>query len=448
MKESLYQKLIEYNKSGIYPFCMPGHKRNFRVPGVENPYDIDITEVDGFDNFHDPSGILKDMQKRFAEVYSADHVYLSVNGSSAGMLAAVSSVPVKGELLVARNCHKSVFDGLAINGRKVHYLYPEEVIEGSMIYGGIDPETVEKMLSRHSRIKAVVITSPTYEGFLSDVQTIAEIAHKHEAILIVDEAHGAHLPYHDSFPVSAIYLGADIVVQSLHKTLPSLNQTALVFVNGDDVLARRVERALSTFTTTSPSYGLLASCEYCVEWCVENEEEFNEYVEMLKVFRERYKNLQAVDLLGEELIGQYHIFDMDPSKLTFVSRQMSGADLGRYLLKEHKLQMEAAGCRHVLAMTSVMDIESGFERLYKGLAAAARVHSYPGEPLYTEKQLEELSLLYLSKVDRVFKDFIYLYPPGCPIIAPGEVFTLETWKKVREYIDEGLEVIQWERSIF
>ena len=95
-----------------------------------------------------------------------------------------------------------------------------------------------------------------------------------------------------------------------------------------------------------------------------------------------------------------------------------------------------------------MDIESGFERLYKGLAAAARVHSYPGEPLYTEKQLEELSLLYLSKVDRVFKDFIYLYPPGCPIIAPGEVFTLETWKKVREYIDEGLEVIQWERSIF
>ena len=293
-----------------------------------------------------------------------------------------------------------------------------------------------------------MITSPTYEGFLSDVQTIAEIAHKHEAILIVDEAHGAHLPYHDSFPVSAIYLGADIVVQSLHKTLPSLNQTALVFVNGDDVLARRVERALSTFTTTSPSYGLLASCEYCVEWCVENEEEFNEYVEMLKVFRERYKNLQAVDLLGEELIGQYHIFDMDPSKLTFVSRQMSGADLGRYLLKEHKLQMEAAGCRHVLAMTSVMDIESGFERLYKGLAAAARVHSYPGEPLYTEKQLEELSLLYLSKVDRVFKDFIYLYPPGCPIIAPGEVFTLETWKKVREYIDEGLEVIQWERSIF
>lgn len=448
MKESLYQKLIEYNKSGIYPFCMPGHKRNFRVPGVENPYDIDITEVDGFDNYHDPSGIIKDMQKRLAEVYSANHVYLSVNGSSAGMLAAVSSVPVKGELLVARNCHKSVFDGLSINGRKVHYLYPEEVIEGSMIYGGIDPEAVEKMLSRHSRIKAVVITSPTYEGFLSDVQAIAEIAHKHEAILVVDEAHGAHLPYHDSFPVSAIYLGADIVVQSLHKTLPSLNQTALVFVNGDDVLARRVERALSTFTTTSPSYGLLASCEYCVEWCVDNEEEFNEYVEMLKLFRERYKNLQAVDLIGEEMIGQYHIFDVDPSKLTFVSRQMSGAELGRYLLKEHKLQMEAAGTKHVLAMTSVMDTENGFERLYKGLASAAKIHSYPGEPLYTEKQLEELSLLYLSKVDRVFKDFIYLYPPGCPIIAPGEVFTLETWKKVREYIDEGLEVIQWERSIF
>ncbi len=448
MKESLYEKLIQYGKSDIYPFCMPGHKRNFRVPGIENPYDIDITEVDGFDNLHDPSGMIKKMQKRFCDVYGAKQVLMSVNGSSAGMLAALSAVPKGGTVCVARNCHKSVFDGLSINGRKVYYLYPEEVIEGSMIYGGVSPEDVENLLKRHSNIKAVLITSPTYEGFLSDVKTIAEIVHKYETILIVDEAHGAHLPYHDAFPVSAIYLGADIVVQSLHKTLPSLNQTALVFINGDEELARKVERALSVFTTTSPSYGLMASMEYCVEWCVDNESEFNTYVQQLKTFRERYSNLQAVDLLGEEMIGQYHIFDVDPSKLCFVSRQMSGAELGRYLLKEHKLQMEAAGSRHVLGMTSVMDTEEGFQRLYKGLAAAARVRSYPGDPAYNEKQLQEISLLYLSKIDKVYKDFIYLYPPGCPIVAPGEVFTMEKWNQVRNYIDEGLEVIQWERSTF
>ena len=448
MKDSLYQKLIEYNKSGIYPFCMPGHKRNFRVPGVENPYDIDITEVEGFDNLHDPSGIIKEMQERLCEVYNADRVFLSVNGSSPGMLAAISAVPVKGEILVARNCHKSVFDGVSISGRKVHYLYPEEIIEDSMIFGGIDPEIVEKMLMRNSRIKAVVITSPTYEGFLSDVETIAKIAHQYEAILIVDEAHGAHLPYHDSFPVSAIYLGADIVVQSLHKTLPSLNQTALVFVNGDPELARRVERALSTFTTTSPSYGLLASIEYCVEWCVDNEEEFNEYVEMLKTFRERYKGLQAIELLDRELIGTHHIFDVDPSKLTFISRQMPGTDLGAFLLKEHKLQIEAAGPCHVLAMTSVMDTEEGFARLYKALALAAKRTGYPHDQVLSEKQLKEIALAYLPKTNKVYKDFIYLYPPGCPIIAPGEVFTRETREKVLWYIEQGLEVIEWERSIF
>lgn len=448
MKDSLYDKLIKYGKSDIYPFCMPGHKRNFRVPGIENPYDIDITEVDGFDNLHDPTGILKKMEERFAEVYGVPRVFMSVNGSSAGMLAAVSAAPLGSALCVARNCHKSVFDGVSVSGRKVYYTYPEEIIEGSMIFGGVDPASVENLLKRHSNIKAVVITSPTYEGFLSDVKTIAEIAHKYEALLIVDEAHGAHMPYHDAFPVSAIYLGADIVVQSLHKTLPSLNQTALVFVADDPELQRRVERALSVFTTTSPSYGLMASMEYCVEWCVENEAEFDEYVEMLKLFRSRYAGLQAVQLLGEELIGTHHIFDMDPSKLVFLPQKMPGVDLGRYLLKEHKLQMEAAGPSHVLAMTSVMDTEDGFKRLYKGLAQAAVVSSYPKDPVYSGKQLQEIALAYLQKTDKVFKDFIYLYPPGCPIIAPGEVFTKELRDKVLQYIDLGLEVIEWERSIF
>ncbi len=448
MREHLYDRLIEYAKSGIYPFCMPGHKRNFRIPGVENPYDLDITEVDGFDNLHDPSGILKEMQERLQEVYGVSHVFPSVNGSSAGVLAAVSSVPAGGAVCVARNCHKSVFDAVSIGGRKVYYLYPEEVIPDSMIYGGVSPEEVERLLQRHSHIRAVVISSPTYEGFLSDVKTLAKTVHKYNALLIVDEAHGAHMPYHNDFPVSAIYLGADIVVQSLHKTLPSLNQTALVFVNDDPELARKVQRNLSIFTTTSPSYGLLASIEYCVEWCVDNEEEFNEYTRLLSLFRERLASLSAVRLLGKELIGTCAIYDVDPSKLVFVSDSLPGSDLSRYLLKEHKLQMEAAGPKHVLGMTSVMDTEDGFKRLYKAMAEAVKIKSYPADPVYSEKQLERIAIESLAKVGHVYKDFIYLYPPGCPIIAPGEIYTEEIRERIRSYIDQGLEVIEWERSIF
>lgn len=448
MKNYLYQSLMEYEEADIYPFCMPGHKRNFHIPGFENPYAFDITEVEGFDNLHHPSGILKEMQEDMQEIYRVPHVFFSVNGSTAGMLAAISAVPPSGAVCVARNCHKSVFDGISVSGRNVYYLYPEEIIEDSMVFGGIDPDAVERMLERHSLIRAVVITSPTYEGFLSDVEAIADVAHRHDALLIVDEAHGAHLPYHSAFPVSALYLGADIVVQSLHKTLPSLNQTALVFVNGDGELARRVQRTLSTFTTTSPSYGLLASMEYCVRWCVENEDAFDEYVENLLSFRRRFAELDAVCLLGEELKGTYSVFDVDPSKLLFYSNKMSGCDLSRYLLKEHKIQMEAAGLTHTLGMTSVMDTEEGFKRLHKALAAAAKIPSYPGDPVLSAKQIGEIALTYISKTDAVYKDFIYLYPPGCPIVAPGEIFTKEMREKIVRYIENGLEVMEWERFTF
>lgn len=444
----MYEKLIKYRQSKIYPFCMPGHKQNFQVPKLTNPYDIDITEVDGFDNLHDPSGILKELQLRLAEVYNVPKVFLSVNGSTAGILAAISAIPSGKAVCVARNCHKSVFDGVSVSGRKTFYLYPDEILPDSMIFGGIGPEAVERMLKRHSEIGAVVVTSPTYEGFLSDIKSLAETAHKYGALLIVDEAHGAHFPYHKAFPVSAIYLGADIVVQSLHKTLPSLNQTALVFVNEDMELQRRVQRALSTFTTTSPSYGLLASIEYCVEWCVENESEFDEYVAKLLSLRKRLSQLSTVALLGEKMVGKHDIFEVDPSKLTLISRQMPGPDLQRYLLKEHQLQMEAAGPVHVLGMTSVMDTEDGFKRLFNALSDAEKIREYPGDPVYSEKQIEEISLLYIGKTGTVYQDFVYLYPPGSPIIAPGEVFTQEIREKILHYIDLGLEVIEWERFSF
>lgn len=448
MKESLYQKLITYAKSDIYPFCMPGHKRNLIVPGLENPYDIDITEVDGFDNLHDPSGILRELEERLKEVYRAGDVLMSVNGSSAGLLAAVSAVPKGGELLIARNCHKSVFDAVSIGGRKVHYVYPEEIIPDSMIFGGVKPKAVEELLKRNEKIRAVVITSPTYEGFLSDVKTIAGICHAYDALLIVDEAHGAHLPYHAAFPMSAIYLDADIVVQSLHKTLPSLNQTALIFVNRDPELTRKVRRTLSAFTTTSPSYGLLASIEYCVEWCVDNEAEFGLYVNILEDVRRRCKALSSLVLLGEEMEGQFGIYAVDPSKLVFLVDKMTGKDLYRYFLQEHKLQMEAAGPTHVIAMTSVMDTEEGFRRLNRAVAAAELVQSYPSDPVYNEQQLKQIALAYVQETESLYKDFIYLYPPGCPIIAPGEMFTKEIREKVLRWIDMGLEVIEWERSTF
>ncbi len=443
MSKTLYKKLIEYEHSGIYPFCMPGHKRRFKIHKIDNPYKIDITEVDGFDNLHDPHGIIKDIEDKLSEIYNVPNVLLSVNGSSAGMLAAITAI--QGNVIVARNCHKSVFDAVSINKKKVYYLYPRTLDKEKTIYGGVSPKEVEGLLERHPDIKSVVITSPTYEGFISDIKRIAEVVHAHDAILVVDEAHGAHLPFCKDFPKSAIYLGADIVVQSLHKTLPSLNQTALVFVNNQD-LEMAVRRSLSAFTTTSPSYMLLASAEYCVRWCNENEKKFEEYVKLLNKYRKKYLKLKNIHLIAKEQVrGHADIYDVDPSKLVFVAEKMTGVALSHFLLHERKIQMEMAGLKHVIGMTSVMDTESGFARLNRALKKADLLLEYNPRRSASKEDLEKIALLHAFEIGKEYNDFIYVYPPGCPIVAPGEVYSDKDREHIIKCINEGLEVMLWER---
>ncbi len=443
MSKTLYGKLIEYEQSGVYPFCMPGHKRNFKGPKIPNPYKIDITEVEGFDNLHNPQGIIKDIEDKLCKVYKVPNVLISVNGSSAGLLGAITAV--QGSVVVARNCHKAVFDAVSLNKKKVYYLYPEKLGKESDIYGGASAKEIEGLLERHPDIKLVVITSPTYEGFLSDVESIAKVVHAHDAILLVDEAHGAHLPFCKSFPTSAIYLGADIVVQSLHKTLPSLNQTALVFVNNQD-LEMAVRRSLSAFTTTSPSYMLLASAEYCVRWCHAHEKEFEAYEKLLNEYREKYLRFKNIHLVTkEQVIAKADIFDVDPSKLVFACDKMTGVALSQFLLDERKIQMEMAGLKHVIGMTSVMDTKEGFARLLRSLEVADLLPGYKARQTMSAKDLENVALLHTFTVGKEFNDFIYVYPPGCPVVAPGEVYSVKNREHIIKCITEGLEVMIWER---
>ena len=210
---------------------MPGHKRQAVTPYLTDPWKEDITEITGFDNLHHAEGILKEAQEYGAKIFRAKQTWFLINGSTAGILAAVSACTSPGgKILMARNCHKAVF-------------YPSREVEMGL-NGGISPKEVETALEQHSDIQAVVITSPTYDGILSDVKSIAQAAHRHRVPLIVDEAHGAHLPFHECFPKSALYQGGDLVIQSLHKTLPSLTQTAVIHRQSDLVSGERLERFL------------------------------------------------------------------------------------------------------------------------------------------------------------------------------------------------------------
>lgn len=487
----LLERLTEYAGSDAYPFHMPGHKRR-EIPdgipgGFPDPYGIDITEIDGFDNLHHAEGILKDAMETVAAIYGADRSWYLVNGSTCGILSAVFATTENGgKILTARNCHKAVYHAICLNRLEAEYLYPEEITEFG-INGGIRAEDVRKALEKDAmrcagnsgdvrgkitKIQAVLITSPTYEGVVSDIRAIADAAHEYGIPLIVDEAHGAHLEYADqchSFPKSALEYGADIVIQSLHKTLPCFTQTAILHVKGKLVDQDRISRYLSMFQTSSPSYLFMAGMERCIRYMDgDGRNEMIRYEKRLERFMERMEGLQVLEVLDREICGKYRtVAGWDPSKIvvsTMRAEDFHGEELAETLRRKYHLEMEMTAPEYVIAMTSLMDTEEGFERLGTALLEIDGVLRRRMESGRKEKAASETPEGLESKlshpvrrmliceamdadtertafqdtVGKVSAEFVYLYPPGIPIIAPGEVFTDAIVEKIMAYKAAGL----------
>lgn len=487
----LLERLTEYAGSDAYPFHMPGHKRR-EIPdgipgGFPDPYGIDITEIDGFDNLHHAEGILKDAMDEAAAIYGADRSWYLVNGSTCGILSAVFATTENGgKILTARNCHKAVYHAICLNRLEAEYLYPEEITEFG-INGGICAEDARKALEKDAmrcagnsgdvrgkitKIQAVLITSPTYEGVVSDIRAIADAAHEYGIPLIVDEAHGAHLEYADqchSFPKSALEYGADIVIQSLHKTLPCFTQTAILHVKGKLVDQDRISRYLSMFQTSSPSYFFMAGMERCIRYMDgDGRNEMIRYEKRLEHFMERMEGLQVLEVLDREICGKYRtVAGWDPSKIvvsTMRAEDFHGEELAETLRRKYHLEMEMTAPEYVIAMTSLMDTEEGFERLGTALLEIDGVLRRRMESGRKEKAASETPEGLESKlshpvrrmliceamnadtertalqdtVGKVSAEFVYLYPPGIPIIAPGEVFTDAIVEKIMAYKAAGL----------
>ena len=269
--KKLYDALIEYGKADYVPLHMPGHKR--ALMEFENPYSFDITEIDGFDNLHYAEGIIKDAERFAATVCQSDETHFLVNGSSCGILSAIFSATKQGdELIMARNCHKAVYHAAEMRELKTHYIYPEMLPEG--ILGGISVEMVEEAIEKYPEAKTLILNSPTYDGVISDIKAIVKAAHANGVTVIVDEAHGAHFLKESGFPNSAIRCGADVVIQSTHKTLPALTQTALIHINKDYKYRAKVCKYLTMFQTSSPSYVLMASIDSAMHWYMDEGREY------------------------------------------------------------------------------------------------------------------------------------------------------------------------------
>ncbi|RRF95295.1 MAG: aminotransferase class V-fold PLP-dependent enzyme [Lachnospiraceae bacterium] len=441
----LLDKLKELKQDDPYPMHMPGHKR-IRLD-FPNIYDIDITETDGYDNLHRPEGIIKELSRETAELYGADQAFLSVGGSTDMILTSIfAATRPEDKIIIARNCHKSVYHAAVLRDLQVRYLFPEILELG--IPGGIKPSEVNKLLKSEKYISACVVTSPTYEGVISDVRSIADICHEYGIPLIVDAAHGAHLGF-GNFPVNPIKQGADAVVISLHKTLPSLTQTACLLRNKDSLIsAERIRKYFDYFETSSPSYVLMAGIDNCITFLKEKgPAAFENYEKKLKSLRENLKKLKNISLFEPEN------YSYDPSKLVISMYGKSGTELAD-ILRRGKIEPEMTSLSYCLAMTSVMDTDQGFERLFRVLQAASKSETDYGKRLINsvvpqkshENSLNRASGIYQQAPEKRYdigiaekSEIIYqekdklegkvsggivtVYPPGIPLIVPGEIFT-------------------------
>ena len=466
---------------------MPGHKRNTKLikryglwDECLTPYDIDITEIDNFDNLHNPEGIIKEAERLAAGLYGAKESIYSVNGSTGAILAVLGLIDRGEAVLMARNCHKSVYHGVELYGLVPYYLEGETDSLG--IYQSIRPKEVEEALRTYafrledlvkegnaenpnnSGIKLVVITSPTYEGVVSDIADIADICHRYGAFLLVDEAHGAHFGFDDYFPASAVSLGADFVVQSFHKTLPSYTQTAILHICTEkEKIIDKIRRQFNLLETSSPSYIFLAGMENSLNLIKDyGRELFEAYKQRLISFRKNAASLKNI-----RIYSPVNAYSYDYGKLVITAGDNIGAKLYRYLYDEHHLVMEMKSKDYVIAMTSIFDTDEGFYRLLKALKELdsdetfftldnkanfdytlmdRRWGTLPERKYipYEAVRLADIYGKYKVSLDTsqglTSADYVYFYPPGIPLLVPGEVIEENVIRHIKAARLAGIEV--------
>ncbi len=452
MKQGLYSALMDYCHGDILPMHMPGHKRNQKFK-IENPYGIDVTEVTGLDNLHNPEGVIRQLMERVSERYHSDCSYLLVNGSTCGILSAITACCHNGDrILVARNCHKSVYNAIKLLELRPVYLYPSGEggeMESLGIAGIIRAEDVEKEIKKYNDISCVVITSPTYEGVVSPVGEIADTVHRYHVPLVVDEAHGAHFQWHEAFPDTALTEGADLVIESLHKTLPAFTQTGVLHMREGLVDVERLRWSLQTFQSSSPSYLLMAGMDRCFSYLEEEgQEDFERYIENLRWFRGEMKKLKHLRL--------FESAHKESSKLVIVTDRtgISGGELSERLFHEFRIELEMSCGDYCIAMTSVCDERIGFERLAAALLeideSLAEEAGEKGKRICYTWQKPRIGMYSFEaarcKTERICVEQsqgrlaaapIYLYPPGVPMVVEGEEISKEIMEVLRNGLDTG-----------
>lgn len=444
-------------------FHVPGHKygqaMGMHHDPVEPHFLLDTTELPGTDNLHEAEGLIKDAQERARDFYGSQETFFLVNGTTAGILAMILTVLEPGDtLLMGRDCHQSVYHGAYLAHAKIRWLIPEYDPK-TLLNLGIGKESVEASLKAHPEIKAVVLTYPTYFGICSDLQGISEVCKNYGVLLLVDEAHGAHLPLSPNLPQSALSAGADICVQSTHKSLPALTQSSMLHVGSQRIDGEKLRWMLRMVQTSSPSYLLMQSLDQAVAMAASfGHREMARLLEDLYHFREVAQRI-GLRVYGNELIGAGAVHAVDLTKVIVnpSSLGFSGSDLTDYLRAGFGIQMELSTPWLSLGITSIGNRPEDIIALGAALKKAA-TNSNQGEskiPMGLLPPLAPQTILGWREALGAPKTVVSLseslgapsgamitpYPPGIPLLMPGERITQEAIEYLQACRQSGISVM-------
>ncbi|MCQ2969374.1 MAG: aminotransferase class I/II-fold pyridoxal phosphate-dependent enzyme [Clostridium sp.] len=444
----LFNALMEYVNKNTLPFHVPGHKKGIGIDKEfknfigENPFKIDVTVFKLVDSLHHPTGPIKKAQMLAADAYGADASFFSIHGTSGAIQAMIMSVVSDGDkIIIPRNVHKSVTAGIILSGAIPIFMQPE-LDKKLGIAHGVSPETIEKTLRENSDAKAVLLINPTYYGVATDIKKISEIVHSYNIPLIVDEAHGPHLAFSKSLPMPALEAGADICSQSTHKIIGSLTQASLIHVKSKFITPNRVQRNLNLLQTTSPSYILMASLD-CArrQIALHGEELLNHAIELANYIRNEINEIPGFYCFGDEILGEPGSFAFDPTKITISCRDLgiTGFQLDMILAEKYAIQMELSDFYNVLAVGSFGDTKEGMDRLLAALKEISKEYfgvnnpipdfiDIPPIPVQTINPREAFyankkSVTLEESLGKISGEFLLAYPPGIPLLCPGEIIT-------------------------
>ncbi|WP_404351262.1 aminotransferase class I/II-fold pyridoxal phosphate-dependent enzyme [Sutcliffiella horikoshii] len=463
----LFTGLLNHAKGNPVQFHIPGHKKGagidpeFREFIGENALSIDLINIGPLDDLHQPKGMIKEAQDLAAKAFGADHTFFSVQGTSGAIMTMVMAVCGPGEkIIVPRNVHKSVMSAIVFSGAVPIFIHPE-VDKDLGISHGITTDSVEKALQQHPDAKGVLVINPTYFGVSADLSQIVEIAHSFNVPVLVDEAHGVHIHFHEELPLSAMQAGADMAATSVHKLGGSMTQSSILNVREGLVNVNRIQSILSMLTTTSTSYLLLASLDVARKrLATEGHLLIEKTIQLANKTRYAINEIEHLHCVGPEILGRKATFDYDPTKLIISVKNLNltGYDVEKWLRQKYNIEVELSDLYNILCIITPGDSEVETGTLLEALKVLSEeFHHQAGDSGEKVKVLlPDIPVLAIAPRDafysetevvpfeksagRIIAEFIMVYPPGIPIFTPGEIITEDNLSYITRTLEVGLPV--------